>query len=48
VVQGQSPFVLACVSSSTRLSRARIERELGPRLLAMARGIQREIHLSAA
>lgn len=48
VVDGQSPFVLACVGPSARMSRARIERELGPRLLSMARGIQREIHQSGA
>jgi DNA-binding IclR family transcriptional regulator len=48
VVEGQSPFVLACVGASARLSRARIERELGPRLLAMARAIPREIHQNPA
>jgi len=48
VVDGQSPFVLACVGASARLSRARIERELGPRLLTMARGIQRDIHQNPA
>lgn len=47
VVQGQSPLVLACVGASARMSRARIERELAPRMLAMARGIQREIHQDA-
>ncbi|MES2481242.1 MAG: IclR family transcriptional regulator [Pseudomonadota bacterium] len=48
VVQGQSPFVLACVGPCARLSRARIERELSPRLLTMARDIQSEIHESGA
>lgn len=48
VVEGQSPFVLACVGASARLSRARIERELGPRLLAMARAIQRDIQQNPA
>ena len=39
-VDGHDPRVLACIGSSARLSRARVERELGPRLSAMARVLQ--------
>lgn len=35
VVDGQAPFVVSCVGASAQISRARIERELGPRLAAM-------------
>lgn len=44
VLDGLSPYVLACTGASSRMSRARIERELGPKMLAMANGIQREIN----
>lgn len=40
VVEGHAPFVIACVGSSGQITRARIQRELGPRLLAVARSIQ--------
>ena len=40
LIDGQDPRVLACVGSSAQLSRARVERELGPRLLAMTRVLQ--------
>jgi len=36
------PLVLACIGSRAKWGRARVERELAPRLLAMARAIQRE------
>lgn len=38
------PFVLSCIGHSSKMSRARIERELGPRLQALARGIQDAVH----
>jgi DNA-binding IclR family transcriptional regulator len=37
---GQSPLVVSCIGSSAQTTRARVERELGPRLLALAAGIQ--------
>jgi DNA-binding IclR family transcriptional regulator len=40
-IEGQVPRVLTCVGASVRLGRTRVERELGPRLLAMARSLQR-------
>jgi DNA-binding IclR family transcriptional regulator len=40
LIEGHVPQVLACVGASVQLSRARIERELGPRLLAMSRTLQ--------
>jgi DNA-binding IclR family transcriptional regulator len=42
MVEGQSPLVLACVGSSAQMTRARVERELGPRLVSMASAIQEE------
>lgn len=38
-VTAQSPMVLACVGESKTLGRARIDREVGPRLAALAAGI---------
>lgn len=43
VLDGQSPYVLACIGPSARMTRARLERELGPRLLGMARAIQEDV-----
>ncbi|MGE4244164.1 IclR family transcriptional regulator [Ramlibacter sp.] len=40
LVEGHAPFVMACVGSSVQITRARVERELGPRLLGAARAIQ--------
>lgn len=40
IVEGHAPFVVACVGSSAQITRARIQRELGPRLLSVARSIQ--------
>jgi DNA-binding IclR family transcriptional regulator len=39
-IEGHEPRVLACVGPSAQLSRARVERDLGPRLLGMARVLQ--------
>lgn len=40
VVEGHAPMVLACVGASQQMTRARVERELGPRLLSLAAEIQ--------
>lgn len=40
VVETHAPLVLACVSASSQLTRARAEREIGPRLLALAGAIR--------
>jgi len=40
VMEGGAPFVVASVGSSAQITRARIQRELGPRLLSVARRIQ--------
>lgn len=40
VVEGHAPFVVACVGSAAQVTRARIQRELGPRLLAATRNMQ--------
>lgn len=40
VLEGQAPLVLACVGSSAQLTRPRVERELGPRLVTMANALQ--------
>lgn len=42
VVQDHTPLVLACIGRSARLGRARVERELGPRLVAAARHLQEQ------
>lgn len=39
-IEGHAPLVLACVGSSVQMARPRVERELGPRLVAMATAIQ--------
>jgi DNA-binding IclR family transcriptional regulator len=39
-IEGHDPRVLACVGAGSQLSRARVERDLGPRLLTMARLLQ--------
>ena len=36
-------MVLGCVGSSTQMARHRIERDLGPRLVALAGDISRDI-----
>jgi DNA-binding IclR family transcriptional regulator len=40
LIPDQTPMVLACIGSSARMTRARVERELAPRLVAMATAIQ--------
>ncbi len=44
LLEGTSPFVLACIGASAGMTRARVERELGPRLLGMARSLQTEFN----
>jgi DNA-binding IclR family transcriptional regulator len=39
VIEDRGPMVLACLGASDRMTRPRVERELAPRLLAMARTI---------
>lgn len=40
-VDGQAPMVMACLGPSGQLTRSRVEREAGPRLLALVTQIQR-------
>lgn len=40
LIEGHTPLVLACVGSSAQLTRLRVEREFGPRLLGTAATIQ--------
>jgi DNA-binding IclR family transcriptional regulator len=40
MVPGHAPLALACVGSSAQMTKARVERELGPRLLGMATALQ--------
>lgn len=40
LIEGHTPLVLACVGASSRLTRPRVERELGPQLLAASEKIQ--------
>ncbi|MCC6198476.1 MAG: IclR family transcriptional regulator [Burkholderiales bacterium] len=48
LIEGEAPLVLACVGAGAQLTRPRVERELAPRLIAMADalnqldGVQRE------
>jgi DNA-binding IclR family transcriptional regulator len=42
-VDGHEPLVVGCVDSSGQLTRARVERELGPRLLALTAAIQQNV-----
>ena len=39
-VPGHAPLVLACVGASAQVTRARVQRELGPRLMALASAVQ--------
>jgi DNA-binding IclR family transcriptional regulator len=43
LVEGHAPLVLACVGSSSQMTRARVEREIGPRLLGMVSSIQQGV-----
>jgi len=45
LLEGNAPFVLVCIGASFAMSRARVERELGPRLLAMAYELQTEFNV---
>lgn len=45
LLEGNAPFVLVCIGASHAMTRARVERELGPRLLAMARELQSEFNV---
>lgn len=42
MIAGHAPLVLACVGSTAQMTRARVERELGPRLLGMAVELQEQ------
>ena len=46
VVDGYAPHVLSCVGSAAQMPRARVELELGPRLVAMADKIRYESALA--
>jgi DNA-binding IclR family transcriptional regulator len=45
LLEANSPFVLACIGASHVMTRARVERDLGPRLLAMSRALQTEFNM---
>lgn len=40
LIEDHAPLVLACIGINAQMTRQRVERELGPRLLAMANEIQ--------
>jgi DNA-binding IclR family transcriptional regulator len=42
LIDGNAPLVLACVGSSSQMTRPRVNREFGPRLLAAAAAVRRE------
>jgi DNA-binding IclR family transcriptional regulator len=44
LLEGNAPFVLVCIGASHAMTRARVERELGPHLLAMAHELQSEFN----
>ena len=44
LLEGNAPFVLACIGPSRGMTRARLERVLGPKLMAMARTLQTEFN----
>lgn len=46
LLEGNLPFVLACIGASNGMTRARVERELGPGLLAVARCMQTEFNMT--
>jgi DNA-binding IclR family transcriptional regulator len=43
VIRDQTPLVLACIGPSAKLGRARVGRELGPRLVAAAQHLQEQV-----
>ncbi|WP_081771802.1 IclR family transcriptional regulator [Paraburkholderia nodosa] len=45
LLEGNAPFVLVCIGASHAMTRARVERELGPRLLRMAYELQEEFNV---
>ncbi len=47
MLEGNLPFVLACIGASSGMTRASVERKLGPSLLAMARSMQMEFNLTS-
>jgi len=42
-LRGQAPLVLACVGAGSRMSRSRVEREVGPRLVTRIDALQRQL-----
>jgi DNA-binding IclR family transcriptional regulator len=42
LIEDHGPLVLACVGASPQVTRTRVDRELGPRLLTVAATIQNE------
>jgi DNA-binding IclR family transcriptional regulator len=40
-IDDHAPLVLACMTSTLQMQRSRVERDLGPRLLAMAAAVQK-------
>jgi len=44
LILGRAPMALACIGAARQMTRARLERELGPRLLAAAQTIQDDAH----
>lgn len=42
LIDGNAPLVLACIGASSQMSRARVDRELGPRLVGIAGLLQQE------
>lgn len=46
MIPGHAPLVLACVGSSVQMTRARVERELGPRLVGMATELQEQAEIA--
>ncbi len=43
VVEGHAPLVIACMGAGAQFTRARVQRELGPRLLGAAAAIQQSV-----
>ncbi|MBO9648160.1 MAG: IclR family transcriptional regulator [Variovorax sp.] len=43
LVEHHAPLVVACVGSSAQMTRARVERELGPKLLAAVSAVQQKV-----
>ena len=43
LIDGYAPLVLTCVGAASQVSRARVERELGPKLTSIAAAIAKEV-----